>query len=250
MTVSTIDCRRFDDLLSDYLENTISLPMRAAMDGHVASCARCAAILADVRSIVDRAAALPELKPSRDLWPDVAARLDSPVVPISAAPSARRFRIPTWVGLAAAAAVLIVVTSVLTRQWVTNGDEATPNVAATPPVQAPQPESLGTAVSSIPTSPASPSAPTTERARVSAAVTYGREIARLETFVRQRGEALDPTTKAIIENSMRIIDSALVEARAALARDPASRFLTDQVDQTLEKKMELLRTVSLLAARS
>lgn len=247
MTVATIDCRRFDDVLSDYLENTISLPLRAAMDGHVASCARCSAILADVRSIVDRAAALPELKPSRDLWPDVAARLDSPVVPISAAPSARRFRIPTWLGLAAAAAVLIVVTSVVTHQWVTNGDAPTPTVAATP-VQAPQPESLGTAVSSVPTSPSSPT--TTERTRVSAAVTYGREIARLESFVRQRGEALDPTTKAIIENSMRIIDSALVEARAALARDPASRFLTDQVDQTLQKKMELLRTVTLLAART
>ena len=248
MTVATIDCRRFDDVLSDYLENTISLPLRAAMDGHVASCARCSAILADVRSIVDRAAALPALKPSRDLWPDVAARLDSPVVPISAAPSARRLRVPTWVGLAAAAAVLIVVTSVVTHQWVTNGEAPAPAVAVTPPVQAPQPESLGTAVSSIPTSPASPT--TTERTRVSAAVTYGREIARLESFVRQRGEALDPTTKAIIENSMRIIDSALVEARAALARDPASRFLTDQVDQTLQKKMELLRTVTLLAART
>lgn len=248
MTVATIDCRRFDDVLSDYLENTISLPLRAAMDGHVASCARCSAILADVRSVVDRAAALPELKPSRDLWPDVAARLDSPVIPISAAPSARRFRVPTWVGLAAAAAVLIVVTSVVTHQWVTNGEAPLPQVTAAPQVQSSQPESLGTAVSSIPTSPASPT--TTERTRVSAAVTYGREIARLESFVRQRGEALDPTTKAIIENSMRIIDSALVEARAALARDPASRFLTDQVDQTLQKKMELLRTVTLLAART
>lgn len=250
MTVAMIDCRRFDDVLSDYLENTISLPLRAAMDGHVASCARCSGLLADVRSIVDRAGALPELKPSRDLWPDVAALLDSPVVPISAAPSARRFRVPTWVGLAAAAAVLIVVTSVVTHRWVTNGDAPTPTVAAIPTVQAPQPESLGTAVSSIPKSSTSPSVPATERTRVSAAVTYGREIARLESFVRQRGDALDPTTKAIIENSMRIIDSALVEVRAALARDPASRFLTDQVDQTLEKKMELLRTVSLLAARS
>ncbi len=249
MSLATIDCRRFDDLLSDFLESTISLPLRAAVDGHVASCERCAAVLADVRSIVDRAAALPELKPSRDLWAGIEARLDAPVVSIDTArPRARRFRVPAWVTLAAAAALLIVVTSVVTRQWVTSGDKATPDVATTPTVQTPQPESLGTAVSAIPTSPSSPS--TTERTRVSAAVTYGREIARLETFVRQRGESLDPTTKAIIENSMRIIDSALVEARAALARDPASRFLTDQIDQTLQKKMELLRTVSLLAART
>ena len=249
MTVATIDCRRFDEVLPDYLENTISLPLRAAMDGHVASCARCSGLLADVRSLVDKAGSLPELNPSRDLWPDVAALLDSPAVAISAAPSARRFRVPAGAGLAAAAAVLIVVTSIVTHQWVTNGDAPTPTVAATPLMQAPQPESLGAAVSSVPTSPASPEA-TTERTRVSAAVTYGREIARLESFVRQRGAALDPTTKAIIENSMRIIDSALVEARAALARDPASRFLNEQVDQTLQKKMELLRTVTLLAART
>jgi len=247
MSVATIDCRRFDDLLSDYLENTISLPLRATVDSHVASCARCAAILADVRSIVDRAAALPELKPSHDLWSGIEARLDSPVVPISAAPSLRRFRVPTWMGLAAAAVVLIVVTSVVTRQWVSGGDKTTPSVAATPTLPPARAESLG--IESTAVAPVTP-VTATNRERVSAAVTYGREIARLEAFVRQRGDSLDPTTKAIIENSMRIIDSALVEARAALARDPASRFLHDQVDQTLQKKMELLRTVTLLAART
>lgn len=248
MTLPTIDCRRFDDLLSDYLENTVSLPLRAAMDGHAASCARCSALLADVRAIVDRAGSLPELEPSRDLWPGIAAQLDTPVVAIAKAPSVRRLRIPRWVAVAAAAAVLIVVTSLVTRQWVTGGDQASP-VAVLPNVQSVQPaESLGPAVSPISTSPASAS--TAGRERVSAAVTYGREIVRLEAFVRHRGDALDPATKAIIENSMRIIDSALVEARAALARDPASRFLSDQVDQTLEKKMELLRTVTLLAART
>ncbi|MGH7695502.1 MAG: zf-HC2 domain-containing protein, partial [Gemmatimonadaceae bacterium] len=236
------------DLLSDYLENTISLPLRAAVDGHVASCVRCAAVLADVRSIVDRAAALPALKPSHDLWSGIEARLDSPVVPITAAASSRRFRVPTWIGLAAAAAVLIVATSVLTRQWVTSGGKEAPSVAITPSQPIARPESLGTESTAV--APVTPVRTAVSRERVSAAVTYGREIARLEAFVRQRGDSLDPTTKAIIENSMRIIDSALVEARAALARDPASRFLTDQVDQTLQKKMELLRTVTLLAART
>lgn len=247
MSVATIDCKRFDDLLSDYLEHTISLPLRAAVDGHVATCARCAGVLADVRSIVHGAATLPSLTPSRDLWAGIEARLDAPVVSISAAPGARRFRVPTWVGLAAAAAVLIVVTSVLTRQWVTSGATPAAPVATLPGVQAPQPvESLGASAPVF--TPVAKS--NTARERVSAAVTYGREIARLEAFVRQRGDALDPATKAILENSMRIIDSALVEARAALARDPASRFLNDQVDQTLQKKMELLRTATLLAART
>ncbi len=247
MSVSTIDCRQFDELFSDYLESTLSLPSRAAMDAHVASCARCAALLADVRSIVDRAGSLPVLQPSRDLWPGVAAQLDAPVVPISTAASAqRRLRVPRWAGLAAAAAVLVVATSLVTREVTRSSSPETPFVEAPRAPVVALPESLGDRVSAISTSPDAPSSATPARER--AAVTYGREIARLESLVRARDSVLDPATLAIVENSMRIIDSALVEARAALARDPASRFLTDQVDKTLQKKMELLRSVTLLAA--
>ncbi|MGQ0642936.1 MAG: zf-HC2 domain-containing protein [Gemmatimonadaceae bacterium] len=250
MTVSMIDCQRFDDLLSEYLESTLSLPSRAAMDAHAAACARCAAWLADVRSIVDRAGALPVLQPPRDLWPAVAARLDAPVVPITAAASAQRsLRMPRWVGLAAAAAVLIVATSLVTREATRSGAPEVSGVVETPRAAA-LPESLGaestTTVQVAETPFATPAVPVRERATV----TYGREIARLETIVRQRESALDPATLAIIENSLHIIDSAIVEARAALARDPASRFLTGQVDKTLQKKMELLRSVTLIAART
>ncbi|MGH7712337.1 MAG: zf-HC2 domain-containing protein [Gemmatimonadaceae bacterium] len=248
MTGPTIDCRRFDDLLSEYLESTVSLPSRAAMDAHVASCARCAALLADVRSIVDRAGSLPVLQPSRDLWPNVAARLDASVVPIGSAASARRrIRVPRWASLAAAAAVLIVATSVATRELVRSGTPQSAPVTVVPRTPVAPSESLGTESTTVLIrNDAAANTPVRERA----AVTYGREIARLEALVRQRDSVLDPTTMAIIENSMRIIDSALVEARAALARDPASRFLTDQVDKTLQKKMELLRSVTLLAART
>jgi hypothetical protein len=251
MTVSAIDCGRFDDLLSEYLESTLSLPTRATVDAHVASCARCAALLADVRSIVDRAGALPVMHPSRDLWPAVAARLDAPVVPIGMAASGqRRPRFPRWASLAAAAAVLVVATSLVTREALRSGAPEAQAIVEQPSTPA-LPQSLGAETTATlpvvetPNAPA-PVAPVRERA----AVTYGREIARLEAFVRQRESALDPATLAIIESSMRIIDSAIVEARAALARDPASRFLTDQVDKTLQKKMELLRSVTLLAART
>ena len=247
MSVSTIDCRQFDDLFSDYLESTLSLPSRAAVDAHVASCARCAALLADVRSIVDRAGSLPVLQPSRDLWSGIAEKIDAPVVPISIAASVqRRLRVPRWAGLAAAAAVLVVATSLVTREVTRSGLPDTPAIVELTPRPVTLPESLGnestTATLRVSGAPRSEA-----HVREGASVTYGREIARLEAIVRQRESALDPTTTAIIENSMRIIDSALVEARAALARDPASRFLTDQVDKTLQKKMELLRSVTMIA---
>ncbi|HJU73312.1 MAG TPA: zf-HC2 domain-containing protein [Gemmatimonadaceae bacterium] len=248
MTVPTIDCRQFDELLPDYLESTLSLPQRATLDAHSASCARCGELLADIRSIVDRAGALPVLQPSRDLWAGVAARLEAPVVSIAQARSARRrLRIPVWGSVAAAAAILIVVTSVVTRELTQRGTAADTGIAAVPSAPVRVPDSLGSETSAVATpTPVANAAPE----RVSAAVTYSREIVRLEAFMRERGSVLDPATTAIIENSMRIIDSALVEARAALARDPASRFLNEQVDKTLEKKLELLRSVTLLAART
>jgi len=50
----------------------------------------------------------------------------------------------------------------------------------------------------------------------------------------------------VIEQNLRIIDAAVKQSRAALARDPKSGFLADQLNNALDKKVELLRTVALL----
>jgi hypothetical protein len=81
-------------------------------------------------------------------------------------------------------------------------------------------------------------------------VTYNREITQLKSVLEQRRLDLDPATVAIVENSLRTIDTAIAEARAALVRDPASTFLTDQLNKALEKKLGLLRTVALLPPRA
>jgi hypothetical protein len=49
-----------------------------------------------------------------------------------------------------------------------------------------------------------------------------------------------------VEDNLAIIDAAVAQARAALARDPASGFLTQRLESTLHKKVELLRTVALM----
>ena len=50
----------------------------------------------------------------------------------------------------------------------------------------------------------------------------------------------------MLEQSIAVIDSAIAQSRAALAKDPASGFLATQLNQSLEKKVELLRTAALL----
>jgi anti-sigma factor RsiW len=58
--------------LSAYLDGALAPAERAAVDGHLASCADCRARLSELRAIASLIAALPPLAPSRRLVPRVA----------------------------------------------------------------------------------------------------------------------------------------------------------------------------------
>jgi len=79
---------------------------------------------------------------------------------------------------------------------------------------------------------------------------YDQEIGKLRAIVKERRSQLDPKTIAVLEQSIAVIDSAIAQSRAALAKDPSSGFLASQLNQSLDKKVELLRTAALLPSRS
>jgi hypothetical protein len=79
---------------------------------------------------------------------------------------------------------------------------------------------------------------------------YGREIARLRRIIDERRAMLDTATVGVIERNLAIIDQAIRESRAAVARDPASALLNEQLNNALEQKVELLRAAVLLPVRS
>jgi hypothetical protein len=79
---------------------------------------------------------------------------------------------------------------------------------------------------------------------------YDREIDKLRHIVKTRREQLDPKTITVLEQSIAVIDSAIAQSRAALKADPASGFLAKELNQSLEKKVELLRTAAMLPART
>jgi hypothetical protein len=91
---------------------------------------------------------------------------------------------------------------------------------------------------------------TAEPAMREARPMYDREIGLLRTIVHERRAQLDPATVAVLEQSVAVIDSAIAQSRAALARDPASGFLATQLNHSLEKKVELLRLAASLPART
>jgi hypothetical protein len=84
----------------------------------------------------------------------------------------------------------------------------------------------------------------------SAEQVYSSEIARLRTIVDRRRAQLDPVTISVIERNLKVIDDAIAQCRLALAKDPASRFLMESLNNALETKVELLRTATMLPARS
>jgi hypothetical protein len=288
-TYRPLDCDGFAAALADHLEGDAPVAMRAAVEAHAARCADCGRLLEDIGSIREEAAALPALAPSRDLWAGIAERIDAKVLPLER-PAQRTSVVRRWWARPAVAAAALVlatagITHLLTRMRyeapVPAVGVADTRVAVTPAPVSPAPDSdaarAASARSSTPdgargssgraasaprlaSAPqaSGPSTPAAPAARLASAVPVMREtepvfddeIAKLHRILASRRSQLDPKTVAVLEQSVAVIDSAIAQSRAALARDPASGFLATQLNHSLEKKVELLRTAALLPART
>jgi hypothetical protein len=238
MTPEPMTCDRIDALLPDFLEEALEPPVRLAVEAHLGRCVRCAGLVRDIASIRAGAAALPELAPARDLWPGIAGRIAAPVIPLGSEGPARPARGGGWRRWATAAA-LVVATAGVTYVVTTAGGGAGAGDGGA--VVAGSAATGGTSPATV-----LPAA----REAVPASVTYGQEIAKLRTVLDVRRQDLDPATVAVVEHSLATVDSAIAEARRALAQDSASAFLMEQLNEVLRKKLGLLRTVALLPARS
>lgn len=230
MTDKFLTCDELDALLPDYLEGGVDAGTRATVEDHARSCARCEALLGDVAAIVRDARALPDLAPSRDLWAGIEARIQAPVVSLPATGAARlrpRWRATAW--LSAAAAALILATAGITYTVTMRHARTQAQLATTRP---------------------SVSTPVTNVAALPMERVYDKEIARLQHVLQERRSTLDSSTVAVIERNLRIIDAAIAQSRTALEKDPASGLLNDQMNSALTQKVELLRTVALLPART
>jgi hypothetical protein len=190
---------------------------------------------AELRAIARAAAGLPELAPSRDLWSGIAARIEAPVValPTSAAAAAPQRAALPWRRLAIAASLLVVTTAGITYTIVHRNNAA--ELAANN-------DSLAVAVpmSSTPVEPVS---------TLSAEQTFDREIGALRKIVDERRKELDPATAAVLDKNLKVIDAAIAESKAALAKDPASAFLMDMLTHAYDSKLQLMRGVANIPSR-
>ncbi|MBX9927602.1 MAG: zf-HC2 domain-containing protein [Gemmatimonadaceae bacterium] len=232
--MTTLTCTAFADALPDLLDDGLDMPTRAAAEAHAATCAECGPLLAELRAIRDDAAVLVPLTPERDLWDGIAARIEAPVIPLGVTPVAavapmatRALRLSPR-RLAAAAALLVAVSSSAT--WLVANRVERATITAAPTVAA------GSLAQPI--------------AFAAGEAAYDTEITALRSILAERRTQLDSTTIAALEKNLAVIDQAIAEAKAALAADPSSAFLTQMLDRSLDAKLTLLRDAALLPSRT
>jgi anti-sigma factor RsiW len=208
---------QWTERLSEYLDDELPPAERAALDAHLAGCAACRALLEDLARVRARARSLPDQPPANDLWPAIArgmaAGRRAPRIPALSVPQ-----------LLAASLALMLASGGLAWLAARRSTHAPPSVAAGPAWGA---------------SPAWKSESS-----------YAAAITQLEAALEagRSSGALDTATVHALVHSLAVVDTAILEARRALAADPASAYLNHHLADTMRRKLDLLRQVSAIAS--
>ncbi len=223
------------ELLDDFVGGELEPREEREVRRHLMQCDGCRAEEQALRALLDQAAALPdEIVPERDLWTDIAPRLQSrgslveepadsiPEVRVIGPRPARP--LPWWM-LAAASIALVVTTSFATLRLSGRGENVPATIASQ---QARQPARAG-------------GTPTALAAFRPAEQEYEKAISDLEIVLQTQRGRMAPQTAATLEANLRIIDRAIAESRAALAADPNSAELTHMLSDAYDTKLDVLR---------
>jgi anti-sigma factor RsiW len=212
--------------LSEYLDGELDRTETAALEAHLETCGQCYATLAELRQVVERAKALPDTPPRKDLWLDIKAGITPARPAVRSDPLVRR-RLSLTVGQLLAASIALMVMSG-GGAWlaVHSGQTVTP-----------EPETITASGTRSRVTPVAVWTGTTDAA-----------IADLQTALAQNESRLDTATVRVVRENLAIIDRAIADARIALQKDPGNAYLNLHLANTMRRKVELLRRVNDLAA--
>ena len=224
------------DRFSEYLDGDLPEGERLELEDHLAECASCSDTLDELKAVVAEAGALEDRLPSVDLWSGVAERIGvrapnaSGVVDLEERRARKTRRLSFSISQLAAAGIALVVLSAAGTMMLRSGGS--------------QPEMLQAGA-------------ITEAATVEAVLVgfdvaeYDAAVAELEGVLRQARDRLNPATVETIEQSLATIDRAIEEAQQALIEDPANRYLSTHLADTMKRKIRLLqRATSIVNAAS
>jgi hypothetical protein len=212
-------------LLDDYVTGELTEDARGPVADHIAVCAICSDEVESLNKILARAAELPKsIDPPVEAWSHIRSAIerDSVAVATHRTSFAAGFWQRSYV-LAAAAILLVVLSSAGTALYM--GSRSIDGNTS---------RSTATNVNGGAT-PATLADFTIEENN------YLRNVAVLQDLLDQQEALLAPETVAQLKASLRTIDEAILEARNALARDPANKLLIEMLTGTYRQKMDLMR---------
>ena len=160
--------------------------------------------------------------PPRDLWPGVAARLET---------RRKQFTF-TLSQLAVAASLLVAVGSGLT--WLATNRPVLSGGGQPQQVIQAYRDSVDTGGKIVPANFAD--------------AQFNAAVEDLERILREERGRLDPRTVLILERNLQTIDAAINEARMALDQDPANPYLNSHLADARRRKLDLLRHATELAS--
>ena len=210
-------------LLDDYVTGDLPEDARGPVGEHIAGCEICRADVEALQQIIADAGNLPKsVDPPREAWQNIRSAIDRDKEAIGVdrdRSSAAFWRRPAVI---AAAIVMAAVLSSAGTVLFLGGrnDNGQSRVVAS--------------VANLAT-PATLAAFTIEEN------SYLRNVAVLQDLLDQQESSLAPETVAQLKASLRTIDEAILEARSALARDPANKTLIEMLSGSYRQKMDLMR---------
>ena len=224
-------CGRFEALVHDRVDGTLDAGANAALDGHLASCAACRSLLADLEAMRRTASELPDYTLRAEVWAGLSARL--------AGELATRPR-PFWTGarvaLAMAATLVLAVTASL---WLMRSP-------ASPPAAQASVAPAGAPAAGVIQSKEDLVQDVDEHLRI-ADENYVKAITGLEQVVKGGEDTLDPALAATLQKNMGVIDQAITESRQAIKAQPNSQLAQTSLFEALRQKVALLEdTVALI----
>jgi hypothetical protein len=215
---------RFNDRLSEYLDDELDAGDRRELETHLATCERCRDDLAALRAVVARARALPDTAPVAGLWDGVARQIGARPA-LASRPASRRFAF-TLPQLVAAGLALMVLSGGTVWLARIGGDRTDfPSVVAT--------DFAGTEIGAD-------GEPAVRPANFADGA-YDSAIADLQRALEDGRGRLDKDTIRILEENLQTIDRAITQCREALTADPANVYLNSYLVEARARKLELLR---------
>jgi anti-sigma factor ChrR (cupin superfamily) len=231
-----------DTALNDFIDGSLGPAERSEIGQHLAACATCRQTVDDLREILRTVGELEPREAPVRAWSRLerAIRMEREHA-TSAAPGARGAQATggdagtaailkgrsAWIAGLAAAAVLVLATTVGMRYMATRHADVAADTSA--------PAGAGEAAQSV------------ETELRQAEAHYENAIKGLEAIANSEQSELDPRTAATLQKNLAVIDQAISESRAAVRAQPASEPAQQSLIDGFKTKIGLLQdTVALI----